>query len=89
MYTLLGCLPDGRVSAAVCARRDAVHQLFDDRAAGRDSVGAPRRSRRLAVRLRRVPGSLSVERAGGRTKRAFVAEVGRHGPPAGDGLKSY
>ena len=59
------CVPDRRVSAAVCARCVAVHQLSHDRAQGGDSGGVARRRGRLAVRLRRVPGSLSLEFARG------------------------
>ena len=60
----LDACPTQGLSAALCARCDALHQLPDDRAARSDSRRAAAGHRRLALRLRRVPGRLSVESEG-------------------------
>ena len=73
----LDACPTDAFPAAVCARRLALHQLSDDRAARRDSAPNCDRRRRLAVRLRRVPGRLSLEFAGANQSRKLSLCRGR------------
>ena len=59
----LEACPTGALVRALRARRDALHQLPDDRDQGRDPGGPPRRSRPPRLRLRHLPGRVPVEPA--------------------------
>ena len=74
-------LPDAGVPGALRARRHALHQLPDDRAEGRDSIGAARRHGPSRVRLRHLPGRVPVEpQAAAARRRELRAAAGRRRP---------
>ena len=55
--------PTQAIVAPACPRLDALHLVPDDRAARRNPRDASRRCRIARLRLRRLPGGVSVERA--------------------------
>ncbi len=61
------------------ARLDALHFVSDDRTQGRHSAVSSVRHRQSRLRLRRLPGSLSLERNACRVERSRVAAA----PPVG------
>ena len=61
----LDACPTDAFVGPVRSRRPPLHRVPDDRAPGADRGGAPPRSRDLGLRLRRLPGRLSLEPACG------------------------
>ena len=75
----LDACPDARARGARRARLDAVHFVSDDRAARPHSRRARGGGRVARLRLRRVPGSLSVEPDGAELQRSRLAAARRRG----------
>ena len=64
LHALPRRLPDGRLRRSISARRPPLHQLLDDRAQRSDRRRTARRASWLGVRLRHLPGRLSLESQG-------------------------
>ena len=73
-----GRVPDRRISGAVSVGCDAVHLIPNDRACGTDPGGVAARDGQPDLRLRRLPGGLSVEpvRGGGTREAAGARSAG-------------
>ena len=70
LYPLPRRLPHRRIRRPLPARCSPMHQLLDDRAQGADSRPGGQSSRGLGLRLRHLPGRLSVEPQGSARSRA-------------------
>ena len=69
--------PTRRDRRALPARRAPLHLLSDDRAARRDSRGAPRGDRQPHLRLRRLPARVPVEQVRAHRRRSRISAAPR------------